>query len=137
MDREPRLDPLGTLEPRVPGGFVPIALQTVVGYHPGFGPSSRQWPTRTAMSLTLEEKQQTVEDHRRHDTDSGSSEVQIAIFTRRINELTQHLRQHKHDYASRRGLLKMVSNRNRLLRYLARTDYAKYRKLIGQLGLRK
>ena len=71
------------------------------------------------------------------ETDSGSPEVQVALLTERITGLTDHLRSHKHDYASRRGLLMMVSKRNRLLRYLSRTHRPQYQDLIGRLGLRK
>ena len=89
------------------------------------------------MPLSAERKQQLITDYRRTETDSGSPEVQVALLTDRIVSLTDHLRSHKHDFASRRGLLMMVSKRNRLLRYLARTDRAKYQELIGRLGLRK
>ncbi len=89
------------------------------------------------MTITAEQKTQLISEYRRSDTDSGSPEVQVALLTERISSLTEHLRTHKHDYASRRGLLKMVSNRNRLLRYLARIDRGRYLKLIGRLGLRK
>jgi small subunit ribosomal protein S15 len=78
-----------------------------------------------------------IQDYRRTDTDSGSPEVQVALLTERIAGLTEHLRGHKHDYASRRGLLMMVSKRNRLLRYLAATDRNRYQDLINRLGLRK
>ena len=89
------------------------------------------------MTLTAETKTKFIEDYGRSDNDSGSPEVQVALLTERINGLTEHLRVHKHDYASRRGLLMMVSRRNRLLRYLARCDRARYQQLIGRLGLRK
>ncbi|MCX5660041.1 MAG: 30S ribosomal protein S15 [Planctomycetota bacterium] len=89
------------------------------------------------MTITAEKKTQVIKDYRRTDTDSGSPEVQVAILTERIVSLTDHLRGHKHDYASRRGLLVMVSKRNRLLEYLSRTDRPKYQELIGRLGLRK
>ena len=89
------------------------------------------------MALTVERKGQIVTDYRRKDDDSGSPEVQIALLTERINDLTGHLRTHKHDFASRRGLLIMVSKRNRLLRYLSRTNRTHYQELIGRLGLRK
>ncbi|MDP6057242.1 MAG: 30S ribosomal protein S15 [Pirellulaceae bacterium] len=89
------------------------------------------------MALTAEKKQVLVQTHRRGDSDTGSPEVQVSILTYRINELTGHVRAHRHDYASRRGLLKMVSKRNRLLRYLAREDRSRYQELIGRLGLRK
>ena len=89
------------------------------------------------MAITAERKTEVISEFRRDDKDSGSPEVQIAVLTERINNLTQHLRDHKHDFASRRGLLQMVSTRNRLLRYLARTNRASYQSLIGKLGLRK
>jgi len=89
------------------------------------------------MSITAEHKTQLIEDYRRSEQDSGSPEVQVAILTTRINELTDHLRKHRKDHHSRRGLLQMVSRRTRLLRYLARTDREGYRNLIGRLGLRK
>jgi small subunit ribosomal protein S15 len=89
------------------------------------------------MAMTVERKRQLIGEYRREDTDSGSPEIQVALLTERINGLTEHLRGHRKDYASRRGLLMMVSKRNRLLQYLARTDRAKYQDLIGRLGLRK
>ena len=89
------------------------------------------------MALSAELKTEIITDYRRSDSDSGSPEVQVALLTARVNELTEHLRQHKHDYASRRGLLMMVSKRNGLLRYLARTNRGRYQELIGRLGLRK
>ena len=89
------------------------------------------------MSIAAEAKASIVSDYRRHDTDAGSPEVQIAILTSRIAELTEHLKGHRKDFASRRGLLMMVGKRNRLLRYLARTDRQRYQELIKRLGLRK
>ena len=89
------------------------------------------------MSITAEEKTQIVSDFKIHDKDTGSPEVQIAILTKRINELTEHLRTHKKDHSSRRGLLKMVSKRNSLLKYLTREDRNRYLQIIGKLGLRK
>ena len=89
------------------------------------------------MSVTATEKTQIVSDYRTHEKDTGSPEVQIAILTTRINELTEHLRTHKKDHSSRRGLLKMVSKRNQLLKYLTKTDRARYVAIIGRLGLRK
>ena len=89
------------------------------------------------MTLTVEKKHGVVEQYRRHDTDTGSPEVQIAILTTRINSLTEHLRTHKKDYASRRGLLAMVSRRRRLLDYLRRVDPQRYLDIIGRLGIRK
>jgi len=89
------------------------------------------------MSITAEEKTQIVSDFKIHEKDTGSPEVQIAILTKRINELTEHLRTHKKDHSSRRGLLKMVSKRNSLLKYLTREDRTRYQQIIGKLGLRK
>jgi small subunit ribosomal protein S15 len=89
------------------------------------------------MSITAEEKTKIVSDFKIHDKDTGSPEVQIAILTKRINELTEHLRTHKKDHSSRRGLLKMVSKRNSLLKYLTREDRTRYQQIIGKLGLRK
>ena len=89
------------------------------------------------MSITAEEKTSIVKDYRTHDKDTGSPEVQIAILTKRINELTEHLKSHKKDHSSRRGLLKMVGRRNSLLKYLTREDRTRYQQIIGRLGLRK
>jgi len=82
------------------------------------------------------EKTPTVEKYRTHATDSGSTEVQVALLTARINYLTDHFRAHAKDHHSRRGLLKMVGRRRRLLDYLRRTDLESYRKIIADLGLR-
>ncbi|MBY0312783.1 MAG: 30S ribosomal protein S15 [Phycisphaerales bacterium] len=87
--------------------------------------------------ISAQHKQTTIRDHRRHATDSGSPEVQIAVLTERINGLADHLRGHDKDNHSRLGLTKMVSQRNRLLKYLAREDTDKYSALIQKLGLRK
>jgi small subunit ribosomal protein S15 len=84
-----------------------------------------------------EAKTGVIETHRRHDTDTGSPEVQVAILTERINQLTEHLKEHKHDHHSRRGLLMMVGRRRRLLNYLQRVDLDGYRALIERLGLRR
>lgn len=89
------------------------------------------------MALALEERAKVISTHRRHESDTGSPEVQIALLTERIQHLSGHLKDHKHDFSSRRGLLIMVGQRNRLLRYLARTDENRYRAIIKQLGLRK
>jgi small subunit ribosomal protein S15 len=89
------------------------------------------------MSLTKEAKQEIVDRHGRAATDTGSAPVQIALMTRRINELTEHLRTHKQDHHSRRGLLKLVGRRRRLLNYLQRNDLEGYRALIKELGLRR
>ena len=92
---------------------------------------------RTAMAITKDRKTSIIDEYRRDTSDTGSPEVQIALLTARINELNEHLRQHKKDHASRRGLLMMVSKRNGLLNYLRNTDRARYLSVIGRLGLRK
>lgn len=84
-----------------------------------------------------EKKNKIIGEYRLHESDTGSPEVQVALLTDRIVHLTEHLRAHKKDHASRRGLLKMVGRRSRLLRYLTRKDRARYLKLIGDLGLRR
>ena len=89
------------------------------------------------MTLTVEEKREVVQQFGKSETDTGSPEVQIALLTRRINHLTEHLREHKHDHHSRRGLLMLVGQRRRLLNYLQRKDLDRYRSLIGELGLRR
>ena len=89
------------------------------------------------MALTAENKNQIVGDYKIHQKDTGSPEVQIALLTRRITELTEHLKTHKKDHSSRRGLLKMVGKRNSLLKYLTREDRSRYQQIIGRLGLRK
>jgi small subunit ribosomal protein S15 len=89
------------------------------------------------MSLTAEAKREIVGRYGRDDADTGSAEVQIALLTARINDLTEHLREHKKDHHSRRGLLMLVGKRRRLLQYLQRTDLDRYRALIRQLGLRR
>jgi small subunit ribosomal protein S15 len=87
--------------------------------------------------LTKERKAAIVQEHARKEQDSGSAEVQIALLTERIGELTGHMREHKHDYHSERGLLKLVGQRRRLLAYLNRTDVERYRAILNKLGLRK
>ncbi len=87
--------------------------------------------------MTVEKKQEIIKNFRRDDKDTGSSEVQIALLTERINELTEHLKVHKKDNHSRRGLLKMVGKRRNLLNYLAKKDEASYKALVEKLGLRK
>lgn len=89
------------------------------------------------MVISADAKKSIVVTHRRHEGDTGSPEVQIALLTARINYLTEHFKQHKKDHASRRGLLKMVGKRNSLLKFLAATDLAKYQATIQSLGLRK
>ena len=87
--------------------------------------------------ILKEKKTEVIENNRLHETDTGSPEVQIAILTARINELTEHLRVHKHDNHSRRGLLMMVGKRRSMLDYLAKKDINRYRALIAKLGIRK
>src|SRR5690349_8082654 len=89
-----------------------------------------------AMSLNKERKQELIGKYGRSDGDTGSAEVQVALLTERINELTEHLRTHSKDHHSRRGLLMMVGRRRRLLRYLERADLDRYRALVADLGLR-
>ena len=89
------------------------------------------------MSITLEAKTSLVKEHAIHAGDTGSVEVQVALLTARINELTEHLKAHKKDHASRRGLLKMVGKRSSLLKYLGATHRTRYQSLINKLGLRK
>ncbi len=89
------------------------------------------------MAMAAAAKTQIVSDFKIHDKDTGSPEVQIAILTRQITDLTDHLRTHKKDHSSRRGLLKMVSKRNSLLKYLTREDRTRYLQIIQRLGLRK
>jgi small subunit ribosomal protein S15 len=89
------------------------------------------------MTLTVEQKQEIVSKHGKDAADTGSAEVQIALLTARVNELTEHLRTHKKDHHSRRGLLMLVGKRRRLLDYLQRTDLDRYRALIKELGLRR
>ena len=87
--------------------------------------------------LTKEKKEQVISDFKTNDSDTGSPEVQIAILTTRINELTEHLKTHTKDHSSRRGLLKMVGNRSALLKYVKNKDINRYREIISRLGLRK
>ena len=89
------------------------------------------------MALDQETKTKIMTEYATIEGDTGSPEVQVALLTTRINQLTEHLRVHKHDHHSRRGLLQMVGRRRRLLRYLQSTDVARYRALIERLGLRR
>ncbi len=89
------------------------------------------------MTITKDLKQEVIRGYRRTNEDSGSPEVQIALLTSRINTLTEHMRTHSKDYASRRGLLAMVSRRRRLLDYLRKVSPQKYLEIIGRLGIRK
>jgi small subunit ribosomal protein S15 len=89
------------------------------------------------MALLKEQKSELISEYRRGEADTGSPEVQIAVLSKRIEELTEHLKTHKTDHHSRRGLLQMVGKRRRLLEYLKREDIERYRTLIGRLGLRR
>ena len=88
------------------------------------------------MALTVEEKSEIIANSRIHETDTGSPEVQVSILTQRINQLTEHLKMHKHDVHSHRGLLMLVGQRRRLLAYLSRKSPERYRELVAKLGLR-
>lgn len=88
------------------------------------------------MSLTQEKKQEIINDYQLHETDTGSSEVQIAILTKRITRLTEHLKSNDKDHASRRGLLKLIGQRRSLLSYLQKEDQQRYQDLIKRLGIR-
>lgn len=87
--------------------------------------------------LSGERKKEIIDAHKRHDGDTGSPEVQIALLTERINYLTEHLREHANDHHSRRGLLKMVGQRRGLLNYLMKKDVVRYREIVNKLGIRK
>lgn len=89
------------------------------------------------MALNAEKKQSIIAEYATHEGDTGSPEVQIALLSARIDELTEHLKDHKHDFHSRRGLLLLVGQRRRLLKYLTSVDIERYRTLIGRLGLRR
>lgn len=89
------------------------------------------------MALSTQQKKDILAEYGLHETDTGSAEAQVALLTKRIVGLTEHLKQHKQDHHSRRGLLLMVGRRRRLLKYVARSDVRRYRSLIGSLGLRR
>ena len=89
------------------------------------------------MALTNDKKQEIIKAYRRDEKDTGSAEVQVAILTEEIKTLTEHLKEHKHDFHSRRGLLKKVGQRRNMLEFLKRTDVQRYRDLVKKLGLRK
>ena len=89
------------------------------------------------LSLTAEQKKEILSNYGLHETDTGSPEAQVAMLTKRITDLTEHLKTHKHDHHSRRGLLLLVGRRRRLLKYVAQVDVARYRTLIERLGLRR
>lgn len=89
------------------------------------------------MALSTEEKKEILAEYGLHDTDTGSPEAQVALLSRRISGLTEHLKEHEHDHHTRRGLMGLVGRRRRLLRHLQETDIARYRALIERLGLRR
>ena len=89
------------------------------------------------MTLIKEQKTEIINEYKTHEADTGSPEVQIALITTRINQLTDHLKEHKKDHHSRRGLLMMVGHRRRLLNYLAKSNIDRYRAIVGKLGLRR
>lgn len=89
------------------------------------------------MSITTERKKELIQKYRRSENDSGSCEVQVSIMSERISNLTEHLKVHKHDYATRRGLFKLIGKRRKLLNYLKNEDISRYRALIKELGLRR
>ena len=93
--------------------------------------------TSIAPTITAERRQEIVSEYRTHEGDTGSPEVQVALLTERIRRLTDHLREHAHDFDTRRGLLKLVGRRRRQLRYLSTKDVERYRTLIARLGLRR
>lgn len=88
------------------------------------------------MPLVREQRTSIIEENRTHETDTGSPEVQVALLTARINQLNEHLKIHKHDHHSRRGLMMMVGRRRRLLNYLSKKDIGRYRALVSRLGIR-
>jgi small subunit ribosomal protein S15 len=89
------------------------------------------------MSVTKDQKRSIIDQHRQHEHDTGSPEIQVALLTERINQLTEHFKVHQKDHHSRRGLLKMVGKRRRLLEYLKGKDISRYQSLIRELGLRR
>ena len=89
------------------------------------------------MAVTVADKAKVIAEHQRAKGDTGSPEVQVALLSRRISDLTEHLKQHKHDHHSRRGLLLLVGQRRRLLNYLMKTDINRYRSIVERLGLRR
>lgn len=89
------------------------------------------------MAITKEEKSEIIKDFQTHETDTGSPEVQVAIISKRISQLTEHLKEHKHDESSRRGLLKLVGHRRRLLAYIQRKDFNRYKSITKELNIRR
>jgi small subunit ribosomal protein S15 len=101
------------------------------------GAAQRETERRTSVSIDAETKKKIIDEYATSDGDTGSPEVQVAILTKRIAHLTEHLKEHKHDHHSRRGLMLLVGQRRRLLNYVAKTDIERYRSLIERLGLRR
>jgi small subunit ribosomal protein S15 len=99
--------------------------------------ANREFLLEKCVPVAKEKKTQIIEEFQTHPGDVGSTEVQIALLTQRISELTEHLREHKHDYHTRRGLLKLVGRRRRLQAYLSRRSPERYRSVVARLGLRK
>lgn len=89
------------------------------------------------MTMDSKDKKKIIDEHKVHDSDTGSPEVQVALLTERINYLTEHFKTHKKDYHSRRGLLKLVGSRRKLLEYLKKKDIERYRAIVKKLGLRR
>lgn len=109
-----------------------------LGYHPPATPPYGKYLMKgDVIMMTKDRKTEIIQENRIHETDTGSPEVQIAILTERINQLTEHLKAHPHDNHSRRGLFKMVGARRRLLDYLTKKDIERYRAIIAKLGIRK
>jgi small subunit ribosomal protein S15 len=96
-----------------------------------------EYEEESTVALTAERKKEVIEDFKTHETDTGSPEVQIALLSERITYLTEHFKTHKKDHHSRRGLLKLVGQRRRLLNYLKRIDVDRYRSMLARLGLRR
>jgi small subunit ribosomal protein S15 len=99
--------------------------------------AAQQAPKGDRVSLDAATKKQIIDDYATNDGDTGSPEVQVALLSRRISDLTEHLKEHKHDHHSRRGLLLLVGQRRRLLNYLQKTEIERYRSIIERLGLRR
>jgi small subunit ribosomal protein S15 len=124
-----------------------VAVRRWVSIWPGSAPeeflSFSRWasavcrPQEKARSLRMPDKTATIAEHRLHETDTGSPEVQVAILTERINHLTEHLKVHKGDHHTRRGLMKLIGKRRRLLDYVKANDVDRYRALIARLGIRR
>ncbi len=121
---------------RYPGLSRGRSAEAVARYRCGETSQNTEWST-TDVALTTEQKKATLTEYGVHGTDTGSPEAQVALLTQRIIQLTEHLRMHKHDHHSRRGLLLLVGRRRRLLKYVADQDVSRYRSLIGRLGLRR